>query len=390
LTASVGPPTAGGKGYQVRLYNQIIGLASRHAITLVTFVRAGETIDAEIAAACGRVVTIPLSAAAAATSAVLRAARLPLSVGLYSSSRMHHAMTAELRRGCDLVQLQLVRMAPYMRQAARTPVVLDLLDAAELNMRERARASNPVVRPALAIEARRLGTYEKRAIAAANLSLLISQRDFECVGSPANARILPNGIEPKAGGIHSPRQAATLIFSGTMSYFPNADAATWFAREIMPLVRRSLPDTQFRIVGREPPAAVRNLASLPGVTVTGAIADMATEISRAAVSVCPMRFGSGMQTKILEAMATETPVVATSKALEGLPVDLHRFAGQADTPETFAECVVRILQAPDRAQKAAADALKVIRRQHTWRHMVDQLELLYEEAIARPPTNPIR
>jgi glycosyltransferase involved in cell wall biosynthesis len=108
---------------------------------------------------------------------------------------------------------------------------------------------------------------------------------------------------------------------------------------------------------------------------------MATEISRATLSVCPMRFGSGMQTKILEAMATQTPVVATSKALEGIPSDLHEFIGRADAPEAFADSVVRTLKEPDRVQKAAGEALQVIRRNHTWRHHVAELEKYYFDAV---------
>jgi len=380
--AAPGPPSSSGKGYQVRLYNQILGLADRHTITLLTFKAADETINPDLVTACKRVVAVPWSARSAASAALLHASRLPLSVGLFRNRRMAAAVASEIQSGCDLVQLQVIRMAPYLRESAGVPVILDLLDAAELNMRERARAAAPGMRQLWEIEARRLGAYERKAIALANLALLISRRDFEYLGSAPTARVLPNGIQPLAPvGDRPPRQPTTVVFTGTMSYFPNADAATWFAGEILPMIRRFIPAVQFRIVGREPNAAVRGLASQPAITVTGAVPDVSTEISRAAVSVCPMRFGSGMQTKILEAMAMETPVVATSKALEGIPEDLHQFLHRADSPDLFADAVQRILKEPDPALELARDGLEAIRREHTWKHMVDDLERHYEETV---------
>lgn len=384
LIAATGTPTAAGKGYQVRLYQQVVHLAERHQMTLFAFGHRSE-VDSRLAQACEKVVSIPLPAPTAVAAAALHAARLPLSVGLYRHRAMASALTAELRdRHHDMALLQLVRMAPYLRETAGLPTMFDLLDAAELNMRERARASPAGARQVFQLEARRLGVYERAAISAAALSVVISQRDFEFLGRPAKARVLPNGVDPA-----TPQQQARgrapnrIIFSGTMSYFPNADAAVWFAREVLPLVRRAIPDATFRIAGRQPVAAVRALASLPGVSVTGAVPDMLEELTSAALSVCPMRFGSGLQTKILEAMAAGTPVVATSKALEGIPRDLRPFARCADTPDAFALEVAHVLRDAPAAQENAAACLAVIRAGHTWRDSAAKLEACLEEALGR-------
>ena len=381
--AAPGPPSAGGKGYQVRLYNQILGLAEHHEITLLTFTQTRE-VDREIIAACKKVIAVPWSVRTGALAALTHSPRLPLSVGLYRHRSMAAGVRSEVAGGShELVQLVMVRMAPYLTETAGAPAVLDLLDAAELNMRERARAAAPGVRRLLEIEARRLGAYERAAIQRATLSLLISQRDRSYLGDPPTARVLPNGIEPQTLENNSAeRDPGTMIFSGTMSYFPNADAARWFATEILPLVRAAVPSAVFRVVGREPVQTVKDLGSLPGITVTGAVPDVAEELARAAVSMCPMRFGSGMQTKILEAMAVGTPVVATSMGMEGIPEDLHRYIHRADSPPAFAGEVARILKHPGPALELARDGLAAIRREHTWRHSVDQLEAFYEEAIA--------
>lgn len=380
--AATGPPTPGGKGYQVRLYNQILRLAERHSITLLTFAPAAD-VDVDIAAACRKVIAIRRSNREAVAAALLHAPRLPLSVGLYVDRRMSAALTSEVKGGeYDLVHLQLVRMAPYLPETAGLPVVLDLMDAAELNMRERARAAAPGVRQVLEVESRRLGAYERQAIAQSDLSLLISRRDIAFIGDLPRTRLQANGIEPQPLEGDPPRRAAaTVIFTGTMSYFPNSDAARWFASEIWPLVRAAFPSAVCRIVGRGPTPAVKQLGARPGVTVTGPVPQMAVELAGAMVAVAPVRLGSGMLTKVLEAMAVRTPVVGTSKAFEGIPEDLHPFLHRADSPATFAEAVVRILNDPGPALKVAADGLDAIRREHTWGRSVSNLENLYEEAI---------
>jgi sugar transferase (PEP-CTERM/EpsH1 system associated) len=378
-------PSPNGKGYQVRLYHQILGLAARHEITLVAFGDEGR-LAAGVRAACRRVVAIPWSLPSAGMRAVLGAARLPLSVALYRDRRMSEALHGHALE-TDLVHVAMVRMAPYLDDLEGRPVVLDLLDSSELNMRERARAATPGASQVWSIEARRLGGYERKAIARVAMALLISQRDFDYLGQPANARVLANGVDPDPFPNGS-RRPTTIVFSGTMSYFPNADAATWFAREILPAVQRSFPQAAFRIVGREPTAKVRALASLPGVTVTGPVDDISQEIASAAVAVCPMRYGSGMQTKILEAMAVGTPVVATPKALEGIPADLHRYLRSADTPAAFAREVSQVLAEPQPALRLAGQGLEAIARDHSWQRHVADLESLYVEVVApaRPST----
>jgi glycosyltransferase involved in cell wall biosynthesis len=389
LMLAPGPPSAAGKGYQVRLYNQILVLAERHEITLLTFV-GKQGLDPKIVTACKKVVGVPWSARMGAQAALMHAATLPLTVGLYRTGRMIAALTEELRAGAyDLAHLQLVRMAPYLNETRGLPTVLDLLDAYELNMRERARAATVGIRQLFELEARRLGAFEHKAIGEANLSLLISRRDLAFLGNPPSARVQPNGVEPRPlHGEPPAREATSAILTGTMSYFPNADAAVWYATEIMPLVRSAVPSATFRIVGREPIAAVARLASLPGVSVKGAVPVIAEDLARAMVSVCPVRLGSGLQTKVLEAMAVGTPVVATSKALEGIPEDLHRYVHLADSPATFAGEVARILNEPGPALELAGAGLEAIERGHTWRHSVRHLEILYEELVASRPAPP--
>jgi len=383
LMVSPKPPATDGKGYQVRLYHQIRELSKRHEVSVLVFGDSESGLEPDLAAVCRDVRLIRLSLGRSLLAAALNAPRLPLSVGMYQ----HRAMSAAIRECVrqsrpELVHLQLVRMAPYLPDTAPVPVVLDLLDSSELSMRERARAMPSGVRWFLGLEARRLGAFERRACRLADLSLLISARDRAYIGDLPGLRVNPNGIWPTdRGQLFSDRAASTAVFTGNMSYFPNSDAAIWFATAIFPLVRRELPDAVFRVVGREPTRAVAAIGAMPGVEVVGAVPKISKELGAATVSVCPMRYGSGMQTKVLEAMAAGTPVIATPKAVEGLPTDLIEHVLVADSATEFARTVIDLLRDPSPRLLQARSALQAIQDKHTWSHSVEELERFYEEAI---------
>ena len=110
----------------------------------------------------------------------------------------------------------------------------------------------------------------------------------------------------------------TVIFTGDMSYFPNQEAVIFFAREVLPLIRRSVEGARFLIVGRNPGKKVTGIAEIDGVEVTGFVPDVRTYLAKAHVAVAPFSIAAGIQNKILEAMAYGLPVVATSRTRQGL------------------------------------------------------------------------
>jgi glycosyltransferase involved in cell wall biosynthesis len=130
-----------------------------------------------------------------------------------------------------------------------------------------------------------------------------------------------------------------------MDYIPNIDAVVWFATEVLPLIRRARPAAQFFIVGSSPAEAVRRLASLDGVTVTGRVPDVRPYVLHATAAVGPMRIARGIQNKVLEAMAMGKPVIVTSGALEGIDAAPGREVILADDAVTFADAAVRLSNA---------------------------------------------
>jgi sugar transferase (PEP-CTERM/EpsH1 system associated) len=155
-----------------------------------------------------------------------------------------------------------------------------------------------------------------------------------------------------------------LVFTGAMDYWPNIDAVTRFAREIFPQMREREPALHFYIVGSSPTSGVTQLASLPGVTVTGRVEDVRPYLQYALAAVAPMHIARGVQNKVLEAMAMEKPVIVSSKGLEGIDALHGEHVLLADTAAEYVACLQQVLD--DVHPKMGQHARQRISRHFNW------------------------
>jgi glycosyltransferase involved in cell wall biosynthesis len=298
--------------------------------------------------------------------------REPLQVAYYRSSALRRA-AASLAREHDVVLAHLVRTAEYAREESAIRI-LEMTDAISMSM-QRVAASRvdyfDLRRFAYAVESRRLAAYERRVAAEFDLVALTSEVDRAFlfgVGSEAGHRVLvvPNGVEvpehePPAQALRRPGEIA---FVGNLASLQNFDAAWYFARHVLPLVRARRPHAVFRIIGPLRRAAARRFAALPGVRVEGVVPSVEAALGTARVGVCPVRIGAGMQNKVLDYFAHRLAVVCSPIALEGLNApraDEHVLL--ADAPEEWARQVIRLLDDEVLAQRLA-DAGRVLAREH--------------------------
>ncbi len=135
-----------------------------------------------------------------------------------------------------------------------------------------------------------------------------------------------------------------LVFVGAMDYWANADAVSWFARHVFPEIRQRFPDTRFYIVGSRPTETVRRLEKLSGVTVTGAVSDIRPYLAHATMSVATLRIARGIQNKVLEAMAMDIPVLATTAAVDGLDPAVAARLMVSDDARELAALAVNLLE----------------------------------------------
>ena len=199
------------------------------------------------------------------------------------------------------------------------------------------------------------------------------------------AVVVPNGVDT-ARFVPTPLPASPhLVFTGTLSWWPNVEGLTWFCAEVLPVVRARVPDVRLDIVGRAPLPEVRALARLPGVEVHADVPSVVPWIEQARAAIVPVRIGSGTRLKALEAMAAGRPVAGTAVGLEGLGLENGVHALVADQPAPLAAAVVRLLTDDEHARRVATAGTEHVRRQFGWdnvgRRFVDSLlRLLQRQA----------
>lgn len=210
--------------------------------------------------------------------------------------------------------------------------------------------------------------------------------------SPSQVSVLPNGVDleyfhPNAA---FQREPETIIFSGKMSYHANISMATYLVEEIMPRIWKARPTARLYVVGKDPAPAIKKMTRNPLITVTGTVDDIRPYLWRATVSVTPLLYGAGIQNKILEAMATGTPVVTMGRALSALQVEPGNDLLVSDDPDGFSRAILELIASRDLRQKVSEAGLKYIRAFHSWPSIASQLADIYQRILdngSRKSTN---
>ena len=177
-----------------------------------------------------------------------------------------------------------------------------------------------------------------------------------------------------------------VVFTGVMSYKPNDDAALYFGEVILPLIRKSLPEMQFWIVGKDPGPEVLALAQRPGIHVTGGVPDVRPYVHKAGVFVSPLRYGTGIKNKLLAALAMEKAVVATSHTTEGLEVRDGQDLLVADDPADFAAKVIRLIEDAPFARQLAQSGQAFVRERYAWETSARSLEETLLRVVKQHPS----
>ena len=273
------------------------------------------------------------------------------------------------------------------RLPANTRLITDFVDADAEKWRAYEAASHGPKRWLYGAEFRRLVRYEAKVAAQSAANLFVSQTErnifARLVPAATHLHVVPNGVDtdffqPRPG--YGAAKSGSIAFSGTMDYKPNIEAVSWFANDILPLVRRAVPDAHLNIVGAKPAPAVLALAALPGVTVTGSVPDMRPWLQQACAIVAPLKIARGIQNKVLEGMAMARPVVTTPEALDGITARPDRDLLVASGSAEFADKVVSVLegQAP---QGLGANARAAVIEHHSWVHHLGKLDALIAAAL---------
>lgn len=284
----------------------------------------------------------------------------------------------------DIIHAQFFRMAQYVTKYTDHCKVLDSCDSYSLNLSRRAQLDRGLSWPLLKIEANRVRIYETEIARWFDRVTLVSPQDRDhllSINDSVPVSIVPMGVDLEYFQPNHQEDGPNLLFTGIMRYFPNRDAVIHFYHEIFPLIKEAVPNAKFYIVGNSPTKKVVKLMSDDDVVVTGRVEDVRPYFDRANVFVCPLRSGSGMQTKILEAMAMEVPVVTTSLGFEALEATEGRDIIIADDAKKFAQEVIRLLNDKELRQSITQNARRLVEEKYGWSSVVRRLNTVYEDII---------
>jgi sugar transferase (PEP-CTERM/EpsH1 system associated) len=300
-------------------------------------------------------------------------------------------MFGALDRLCLMTQFDSViafssSMAPYALHVPASRRILDLCDLDSRKWLDYADASMGPVRSLYRMEGQRLAQREQEWAKQCNATILISEAEAAPLvqrTSSAHVYHIGNGVNLPAQRLPTSNEHPIVGFVGMMNYRPNVDAVCWFADHCWADLRQILPSAEVRIVGRSPTRKVRSLDSRSGITVVGAVDDLASELRQMDVSVAPMRIARGLQNKVLEAMADSIPVVLTSAAAEGIAGQHDRDFLKADSPTAMTRSILDLLRNPAERMRIGDAGRRFVARYHRWPEVLREFELVVTGAVNR-------
>jgi glycosyltransferase involved in cell wall biosynthesis len=391
---------------RVRPYNFIRALSRQgHSVKLVC--ASGRDDDAaleEMRSVCARVVTAPTNA----LEMLRNAARalptsMPFQAALNCSPRLLELVRAEAQSGRhDVAHVEHLRGSALIGGLSGLPAVLDSVDCISLLFERALRGSPSLKSRVMALvdlartriyEAHYEAHYDRVLVSSPEdawaLNVLREQhraggkrRDGFAISATAPIAIVPNGVDLEYFAPQPIERApATIVFSGKMSYHANAAAALFLVNDIMPRVWARRSDVRVVIAGSSPTKAVQALAADSRVEVTGYLADLRPAIAGATIAVCPLRYGVGIQNKILEAMAMATPTVAARQTTRALQAEAGSGLLLSEEPDEYADAILMLLRNPHQAARLGAAGRAYVEAHHNWDHAATRLSWLYSEAI---------
>lgn len=270
-------------------------------------------------------------------------------------------------------------------------VLWDSVDCISALFEQAAEASHSrLYRIITRLELERTRRFEAQVVSEMDVTVVVTEPERAALlklahmgghtGAEPRVQIVPNGVDSdRLNAPEGGRDAATILFSGKMSYHANDAAAIYLLDEIMPRVWETIPSARVVIVGQNPKKGLLRRAQKDPerIRVTGSVPDIRPFLAKATVACAPMVYGAGVQNKILEAMAMRLPVIATDQAAHALKVENERelLIGR-DTPQVSAQ-LVRALQDPFLRRQLAVNARSFVETQHRWQDSAEKLEALY-------------
>lgn len=377
-------------GGQIRTYNLLKNLSKHHDITLFALIKdEGERIHlSELQKYCHKITLFKRTKNPFVPRNILLAgfSSYPFVVTRNLPLGMKKAVQAELMgNNYDLIHAETFYMMPNI-PATNVPIILAEQTIEYLGYQDYMKKANPLLRPLLAIDVAKIKYWERYFWGVADKLITMSSEDKSFIEkelkTPHNISVIANGVDLEFFSKVKKRLPAdpTVLFVGTFKWLPNIEAVDEIVKKIWPLILKDLPHAKLKIVGFSPTAKIQAYAS-DSIEVLGGIEDIRDAFATAHVLLAPIRSGKGTRYKVLEAMITGTPVVATTLAAEGLDLRTGQDVLIADTPSQLASSTVELLKNKALQKKLGLAGQQLVRQGYSWDIIAKELDKVYKEFI---------
>lgn len=367
------------KGDKLRAFNQIKQLAKNNEVVLCAL--NDKNIDEQKAFQalqpyCSSINFIKLSKPRilfGMARAFLKG--LPMQCGYFYNRKAAKKVDALIEKHQpDILYGQLVRVAEYIRHK-NIPKAIDYQDVFSYGMKRRRDIASWITRPVFNMEYQRLCRYEAKVFDEFDLKTIISKPDRDLIPHPKKDEILiiPNGVDHEFFKPQQQEKRYDIVFTGNMSYAPNVNAVDYLANEILPLVWKQVPEAKMYIAGATPDPKVRKAAS-DRIIISGWLDDIRNAYAQSRVFIAPMRIGTGLQNKLLEAMSMGLPAITTPLANASLGAKPDEEILVGSNAEELARHIITLLTNTDKASQIAQAGFDFTNRVYDWGKTTEKLE----------------
>lgn len=307
---------------------------------------------------------------------------LPLQCGYFYNRKAARKIDALIaKHKPDMLYGQLLRVAEYIRYK-KLPKAIDYQDIFSYGMKRRADIASCVTRPIYNMEYHRLKRYEAALFDNFDVKSIISEPDRDLFPHERRDEILiiPNGVDHDYFKPQEREKQFDLVFTGNMSYPPNVNAVDYLANDILPIVWKTLPDVKLYIAGATPDPKVKKAAS-ERIIVSGWLDDIRDAYAQSRAFIAPMRIGTGLQNKLLEAMSMRLPAITSPLANASLGAKPNEEILVGSNAEEMAQHIITLLTDKEKAERLAQAGFDFTNRVYDWGKATEILENAMSQAL---------
>lgn len=376
-------------GGQIRTYNLLKQLTAKHEVTLFALIKdeTEKQYIEELEKYCKKVRVFKRTKKPFTLSNIIRTAvsSYPFLVIRNYVSEVRDAVQKELQEhSYDVIHAETFYMMPHL-PPTHIPTLLVEQTIEYLGYESYAAKVSPLLRPILKIDIHKIKKWERFFWNYCDQLVVMSEEDKKFIaaeiGDKKKIEVVENGVDTAwfAEKKRQEPEQPTLLSVGTFKWLPNIEAVTFLVEKVWPLIKKKIPNCKLWIVGASPTDQILTFSRTDSsITVTGNIPDIRDAFTQSHLLAAPVFSGKGTRYKILEALATETPVVATQTAVEGLGVENNKHVSISNTAEKMAAAIVELLKSKEQRKSLAQNGKKYVTEHFDWKMISQKLDIIYQ------------